>query len=81
MSTVLAGELGEGKIQGWHRDELAVIYVRQLSRQQVIAHGESTRLQYGLASAYHEDGTTPRTRSSRPSCAAPEGSYAQLARN
>jgi hypothetical protein len=48
VSTVLAGEHGEGKIQGWHRDRLAVIYVRQSSRQQVLDHGESTRLQYGL---------------------------------
>jgi DNA invertase Pin-like site-specific DNA recombinase len=49
VSTVLAGERGDGKIQGWHRDRLAVIYVRQSSRQQVVDHGESTRLQYGLA--------------------------------
>jgi hypothetical protein len=49
VSTVLAGELGDGKIQGWHRDRLAAIYVRQSSRQQVLDHGESTRLQYGLA--------------------------------
>ena len=42
------GEHGDGKIQGWHRDRLAVIYVRQSSRQQVADHGESTRLQYGL---------------------------------
>jgi DNA invertase Pin-like site-specific DNA recombinase len=49
VSTVLPGEHGEGKIQGWHRDRLAVIYVRQSSRQQVADHGESTRLQYGLA--------------------------------
>jgi DNA invertase Pin-like site-specific DNA recombinase len=48
VSTVLAGERGEGKIQGWHHDRLAVIYVRQSSRQQVADHGESTRLQYGL---------------------------------
>ena len=48
MSTVLPGERGDGKIQGWHRDRLAVIYVRQSSRQQVADHGESTRLQYGL---------------------------------
>ncbi len=45
---MLLPELGEGKIQGWHRDRLAVIYVRQSSRQQVADHGESTRLQYGL---------------------------------
>jgi DNA invertase Pin-like site-specific DNA recombinase len=36
------------KIAGHHRDRLAVIYVRQSSRQQVLDHGESTRLQYGL---------------------------------
>jgi DNA invertase Pin-like site-specific DNA recombinase len=45
---MLPGERGDGKIQGWHRDRLAVIYVRQSSRQQVVDHGESTRLQYGL---------------------------------
>src|SRR3954463_12145668 len=36
------------KIEGRHRDRLAVVYVRQSSRQQVVDHGESTRLQYGL---------------------------------
>lgn len=41
--------MSEGKIQSWHRDRLAVVYVRQSTRQQVIDHGESTRLQYGLA--------------------------------
>src|SRR5438270_10067770 len=46
---MLPGEHGEGKIQGWHRDRLAAVYVRQSSRQQVLDHGESTRLQYGLA--------------------------------
>ena len=45
---MLLHELGEGKIQGWHRDRLAAVYVRQSSRQQVADHGESTRLQYGL---------------------------------
>jgi DNA invertase Pin-like site-specific DNA recombinase len=49
MSTVLPRERGDGKIQGWHQDRLAVVYVRQSSRQQVTDHGESTRLQYGLA--------------------------------
>jgi DNA invertase Pin-like site-specific DNA recombinase len=42
------GSLSEAKIQQWHRDRLAVVYVRQSTRQQVIDHGESTRLQYGL---------------------------------
>ena len=46
---MLGHEHGDGKIQGWHRDRLAAVYVRQSSRQQVADHGESTRLQYGLA--------------------------------
>jgi Resolvase, N terminal domain len=47
---MLVPEHGDGsKIQGWHRDRLAAVYVRQSSRQQVLDHGESTRLQYGLA--------------------------------
>ena len=36
------------KIQGHHRDRLAVVYVRQSTLQQVSRHQESTRLQYGL---------------------------------
>src|SRR5512143_2368922 len=36
------------KIQGHHRDRLAVVYVRQSTLQQVNRHPESTRLQYGL---------------------------------
>ncbi len=48
MSAVLLREREDGKIQGRHRDRLAVVYVRQSSRQQVLDHGESTRLQYGL---------------------------------
>lgn len=46
---MLTGERDEGKIEGRHRDRLAIVYVRQSSRQQVADHGESTRLQYGLA--------------------------------
>lgn len=37
------------KIQTWHRDRLAVVYVRPSTMQQVLDHQESTRLQYGLA--------------------------------
>ena len=48
MSTVLLAERDREKIEGRHRDRLAVVYVRQSSRQQVLDHGESTRLQYGL---------------------------------
>lgn len=37
-----------GKIQGHHRDRLAIVYIRQSTLQQVERHGESTKLQYGL---------------------------------
>jgi DNA invertase Pin-like site-specific DNA recombinase len=36
------------KVQAWHRERLAVVYVRQSTGQQVLDHRESTRLQYGL---------------------------------
>jgi DNA invertase Pin-like site-specific DNA recombinase len=36
------------KIRSGHRDRAAVVYVRQSSRQQVLEHSESTRLQYAL---------------------------------
>ncbi|MBF0098761.1 MAG: recombinase family protein [Magnetococcales bacterium] len=39
----------QGKIQGHHRDRLAVVYVRQSTMQQMERHQESTKLQYGLA--------------------------------
>src|SRR5204862_1819185 len=45
---MLLAERDREKIEGRHRDRLAVVYVRQSSRQQVLDHGESTRLQYGL---------------------------------
>ncbi|WP_157892399.1 recombinase family protein [Frankia alni] len=38
----------EGKIRPEHCDLAAVVYVRQSSKQQVLDHGESTRLQYAL---------------------------------
>jgi DNA invertase Pin-like site-specific DNA recombinase/DNA-binding transcriptional MerR regulator len=41
------GQSGD-KIRPEHRDRAAVVYVRQSSRQQVLEHTESTRLQYGL---------------------------------
>jgi DNA invertase Pin-like site-specific DNA recombinase len=44
------------KVQPWHRDRLAVVYVRQSTRQQVAAHQESTRLQYGLTTRAAELG-------------------------
>ena len=38
----------QDKIRAEHRDRAAVVYVRQSTRQQVIEHSESTRLQYAL---------------------------------
>jgi DNA invertase Pin-like site-specific DNA recombinase len=38
----------ENKITAGHRDRLAVVYVRQSTRRQVLVNTESTRLQYGL---------------------------------
>lgn len=38
----------EGKVQPWHRDRLAAVYVRQSTAGQVREHQESTRLQYAL---------------------------------
>jgi hypothetical protein len=37
------------KIRAEHLDRAAAVYVRQSSRQQVLEHTESTRLQYALA--------------------------------
>jgi DNA invertase Pin-like site-specific DNA recombinase len=40
----------DSKISPWHQERLAVVYVRQSTAQQVVAHAESTRLPYGLVS-------------------------------
>jgi len=37
------------KIRPEHLDRAAIVYVRQSTRQQVLEHSESTRLQYALA--------------------------------
>ena len=47
------------KVQDWHRDRLAVVYVRQSTMAQVIEHGESTRLQYGLSGRAADLGWEP----------------------
>jgi DNA invertase Pin-like site-specific DNA recombinase/DNA-binding MarR family transcriptional regulator len=47
------------KVQEWHRDRLAVVYVRQSTMAQVIEHGESTRLQYGLSGRAADLGWEP----------------------
>jgi len=44
------------KVQPWHQDRLAVVYVRQSTAQQVLEHQESTRLQYGLTTRAAELG-------------------------
>ncbi|PZG85198.1 recombinase family protein, partial [Streptomyces sp. NTH33] len=49
----------EGKVRPWHRDRLAVIYVRQSTPQQVLDHAESTRLQYGLTQRAVDLGWSP----------------------
>ena len=41
-------ERAQGKVQPWHHDRLAAVYVRQSTAAQVHDHQESTRLQYGL---------------------------------
>jgi DNA invertase Pin-like site-specific DNA recombinase len=43
-------DLRAEKIHPWHRERLAVVYVRQSTIQQVLDHQESTRIQYGLVS-------------------------------
>lgn len=43
-------DLRAEKIRAFHRERLAVVYVRQSTLQQVLDHQESTRLQYGLVS-------------------------------
>jgi DNA invertase Pin-like site-specific DNA recombinase len=48
MTALLAWERLGGKVDERHLGRLAVVYVRQSTRQQVLDHGESTRLQYGL---------------------------------
>ena len=46
------------KLRDWHRDRLAVVYIRQSSPQQVLDHRESTARQYALADRAVELGWT-----------------------
>jgi DNA invertase Pin-like site-specific DNA recombinase len=48
MTALLPWERLGSKVCGRHLERLAVVYVRQSTRQQVLGHGESTRLQYAL---------------------------------
>jgi DNA invertase Pin-like site-specific DNA recombinase len=52
-------ELGDEKIQPWHLDRLAVVYIRQSTAQQVVEHPESARVQYGLAARAQALGWAP----------------------
>jgi hypothetical protein len=58
-SAGLPWELAGSKVQEWHRDRLAVVYVRQSTMAQVTEHGESTRLQYGLSGRAADLGWEP----------------------
>jgi DNA invertase Pin-like site-specific DNA recombinase len=48
MTALLPWERLGSKVGDRHLARLAVVYVRQSTRQQVLDHSESTRLQYGL---------------------------------
>jgi hypothetical protein len=48
MTALLPWERLGSKVGDRHLERLAVVYVRQSTRRQVLDHGESTRLQYGL---------------------------------
>jgi DNA invertase Pin-like site-specific DNA recombinase len=48
MTALVAWERLGSKVSDRQLARLAVVYVRQSTRQQVLDHGESTRLQYGL---------------------------------
>src|SRR5690349_12753180 len=48
-----------GKIQAWHLERLAIVYVRQSTPQQVSANVESTQRQYALAGRAVDLGWTP----------------------
>jgi DNA invertase Pin-like site-specific DNA recombinase len=50
---------GEQKITGFHRERLAVVYLRQSSMAQVRDHAESTMRQYGLADEAARLGWSP----------------------
>jgi hypothetical protein len=59
VTTAIGSPWPLGKVTPRHRDRLAVVYVRQSTPQQVIDHGESTRLQYGLTARAVELGWAP----------------------
>ena len=52
-------EQGDEKVQSWHLERLAVVYIRQSTTHQVVEHPESTRVQYGLAARAQALGWAP----------------------
>src|SRR3954454_17238756 len=48
MTTIEHARCLPAKVQPWHHERLAVIYVRQSSPQQVLQHRESAERQYDL---------------------------------
>ena len=56
LTTPLLRPAEGGKVQGRHRDRLAVVYVRQSTLQQMIRHPESRRVQYRLVERAQELG-------------------------
>src|SRR4051812_17816266 len=59
VATWSGGALGAEKVQPWHHDRQAVVYVRQSTAQQVLDHQESARLQYGLTTRAQALGWAP----------------------
>ena len=56
---VLGAAAPTEKVQGWHYERVAVVYIRQSDPHQVLHHQESTRVQYGLAARATELGWSP----------------------
>jgi hypothetical protein len=54
VSRMLLRERSGSKVQGRHRDRLAVVYVRQSSRELVLDHRKSTRLLFMCQPKNHE---------------------------
>ncbi|MFI0742452.1 hypothetical protein ACH4PU_30900 [Streptomyces sp. NPDC021100] len=48
MTAVMPWERADSKVCDRHLQRLAVVYIRQSTRQQLVDHKESTRLQYAL---------------------------------
>ncbi len=56
LATDWEGSYRSEKVQVWHQERSAVVYVRQSTPQPVLDHRASTRLQYGLTTRARELG-------------------------